>query len=107
MRPLPSRCSRARNQLHRTALTVGIVLLLILPVVFADTAAEILGGMAAVLFNTTLAWIPGLVLTIVGVLAESRAKRAKREDWATAIVLADHAEQLLQRPSAGATPRAP
>lgn len=104
----PAMCGRARRHLHRKALTIGIVLLvitallLILPVTFANSASGVLGGVLAVLFFTTLLWIPGLVLVIVGVLGELKARKINREDWATAVALAEHAERLMQQPPAGA-----
>jgi hypothetical protein len=101
-------CGRARRHLHRTALTIGIILLVIvglllaLPVLFAQTASGILSGMTAVLFFSAILWVPGLVLVIVGVLGEFKARRINREDWTTATALAEHAERLLAQPSARA-----
>lgn len=102
----PSMCGRARRQLHRTGLTIGIVLLAIiglfltLPLIIAQTASGVLGGMAAILFFSTIVWIPGVVLVIVGVLGEFKARRINREDWATATALASHADRLLAQPAA-------
>lgn len=101
-------CGRARRQLHRTALTIGIVLLAIvalllaLPVIFAQSAEGIIGGMVAVLFFTSILWIVGLVLSIVGVLGGFKTKRINREDWATATAIAAHADDLLRQPTASA-----
>ncbi|WP_193105383.1 hypothetical protein [Brachybacterium sp. FME24] len=97
----PSMCGRARRHLHRNSLIIGPLLLLvtagllILPWLFAGSAGGALGGMITVLVLTTLLWVPGIVLTIVGVLGESKARRINREDWAMAEAVAAHAEQLL------------
>ncbi|MBP2383642.1 hypothetical protein [Brachybacterium sacelli] len=104
----PSMCGRARHQLHRNSLIIGPFLLVVtlgllaLPLVFADTAGGKVGGFVTVLLLTTLLWITGVVLTIVGLVGEFKARRINREDWATAEALASHAEQLLTRPSSHA-----
>ncbi|MGP5088581.1 hypothetical protein [Brachybacterium tyrofermentans] len=108
MSKAPSMCGRARRQLHRTSTAVGIILLVItaalcaLPLIFAQTAGGALAGMGTVLFFTSLLWIIGLVLLIVAVLGELKARRINREDWATATALAAHADQLLAQPRANA-----
>ncbi|HEX7350045.1 hypothetical protein [Brachybacterium sp.] len=108
MSDAPSMCGRARRQLHRKALTVGIVMLVIvvvlsaLPLIFARTGNGALGGLVAVLLFTSWLWIIGLVLVIVGALGELKARRINREDWATATALAAHADQLLAQPRASA-----
>lgn len=101
-------CGRARRHLHRTALIVGIVLLAIvgfllaLPALFAQSSSGVLSGMFAVLFFTSLLWVVGLVLVIVGVLGEIKARKINREDWATATALAEHADELLRQPAGSA-----
>lgn len=104
----PSMCPRARRHLHRTSLTVGIILLVItglllaLPAVFAQSSSGVVGGMVGVLVFTVVLWIPGLVLAIVGILGEVKARRINREDWATATALAEHMDGLLAQPAARA-----
>lgn len=104
----PTMCGRARRHLHRRALIIGAVLLaivgffLLLPAVFAQSSSGVLNGMFAVLFFTSMLWIVGLVLVIVGVLGEIKARKINREDWATATALAEHAEQLLRQPAENA-----
>ena len=99
---------RARRHLHRTSLTVGIILLVItglllaLPAVFAQSSRGVVGGMVGVLVFTVVLWIPGLVLAIVGILGEVKARRINREDWATATALAEHMDGLLAQPAARA-----
>ncbi|WP_281872773.1 hypothetical protein [Brachybacterium paraconglomeratum] len=104
----PAMCGRARRQLHRKSLVVGIVILAIvaallgIPAVFAQSSSGVMGGMIAVLLFTSTFWIVALVLVIVGVLGEVKARRINREDWATATALAEHAEELLRQPSGAA-----
>lgn len=108
MSKAPSMCGRARRQLHRTALTLGIIFLVVaailcaLPLIFANTASGALTGLGMVVFATSWLWIIGLVLLIVGVLGELKARRINRDDWATAVSLAAHANQLLAQPRASA-----
>lgn len=104
----PSMCHRARRHLHRTALVIGMILLVItglllaLPLFVAQSSSGVVGGMVAVLFFTTIVWIPGLVLAIVGIVGEVKARRINREDWATATSLAEHMDRLLEQPAAHA-----
>lgn len=104
----PSMCGRARRQLHRKLLAAGIVLLvivavlLVLPLIFASTPEGIMGGIVAVLFFSSMLWILGIVFTVVGVHSELKARKMNREDWATAVAIAEHADRLLQQPPAGA-----
>ncbi|WP_422116495.1 hypothetical protein [Brachybacterium sp. UNK5269] len=70
----PAMCGRARRHLHRKALILGTILLVIvgfflaLPAIFAQSASGAMSGIFAVLFFTSMLWIVGLVLVIVGVL---------------------------------------
>lgn len=101
-------CGRARRHLHRKSLIVGIVLLafvaalLLLPLLLAQTSSGVISGMLAVLFFTSALWIVAIILVIVGVLGETKARRINREDWATATALADRAEELLRQPAQSA-----
>src|SRR5699024_10134418 len=76
--------------------------LLALPLLIADTAEGKIGGVVAVLLFTTVLWVIALVLTVIGVLGEIKARRIDREDWAMAEALAAHAEQLLSVPASTA-----
>lgn len=94
-------CGRARRHLHRKSLVVGslLVAILIFIIALAVAFAGSDRGAAAlfVLSLTWVVWVVGLVLLLVGVTSEMRARRINRDDWATANSLAAHAQQLLAR----------
>lgn len=101
----PTMCLRAQRKLHRTGLTIGIVLLVItamllaLPFLLSNDMSAAIGWAVLIIVFTSLLWTPGIVLVVVGVAGEVSAKRINRQDWATAVALAHHAESLLQQPA--------
>lgn len=94
-------CGRARRHLRRKSLVVDSLLVAILIFIIALAVAFVGSdtGAAAlfVLSLTWVVWVVGLILLLVGVTSEMRARRINCDDWATANSLAAHAEQLLAR----------
>ena len=101
----PSMSGRARRHLHRKSLVFGPILLVIVALI-ALAAWLISSGGPSPVFTTVLITlgvgsIPGtvgIVLTLVGVLGERKARRINREDWTLAEAIADRCEQILQLP---------